>query len=310
MFKLLERRRSGCWIKGFFLGLLGYSDDNVLLAPSLNALQDMILSCQEFAAGHNLRFSTDPNPSKCKTKTLAFLKSKRSLPNLILCGNPLPWTDKCKHLGITITNKIDGCQTDIQIKNANYIEKNIELNQEFHFSHPETRLEINRIFNSHYYGSPLWDLFSPGARSIETSYNRSVKIMFGLPLATHRSLIEPLTGHQHVSKVLMRRFLGFMEKICKSKKEALKMLMETARDDVRSTTGSNYRNIMLLCGKTSPCQVEIEDVHRIQYVTNDEEDQWKAGVIKEIVNIKNGFKSVPGFDSEELDQVLEYLCTS
>ena len=44
---------------------LGYSDDNVCLAPSLSALQDMIN--EEFAKSHNLRFSTDLEPKKCKT---------------------------------------------------------------------------------------------------------------------------------------------------------------------------------------------------------------------------------------------------
>ena len=51
---------------------------------------------------------------------MAFLKTQRALPNLKLYGNPLPWTDRCKHLGTTITNKIDGCEEDIRIKNAMY----------------------------------------------------------------------------------------------------------------------------------------------------------------------------------------------
>ena len=63
LFTRLERRRSGCWFNGFFLGLLGYSDDNVCLAPSLNALQDMLDTCEKYAAEHNLKFSTNPIPS-------------------------------------------------------------------------------------------------------------------------------------------------------------------------------------------------------------------------------------------------------
>ena len=130
LFSLLEQRRAGCWIKGHFLGLLGYSDDNVCLKPSLSALQEMIRICEEFAKLHNLKFSTDPNPKKCKTKTLAFLKKPRDIPNVYLCGNPFPWTDKFKHLGVTIGNKIDGCSLDMNIKNAQYVSKNIELNQD------------------------------------------------------------------------------------------------------------------------------------------------------------------------------------
>ena len=33
LFQLLEKRRSGCWVKGIFLGLLGYSDNNIGNSP-------------------------------------------------------------------------------------------------------------------------------------------------------------------------------------------------------------------------------------------------------------------------------------
>ena len=125
LFNLLEKNRAGCWINGFFMGLIGYSDDNICLAPSLKALQDMLKICEEFALSHNLQFSTHPDPQRCITKTMAFLERPRALPNLLLCGNTLPWTSKCKHLGINIENKINGCEQDMQMKNAQYISKNI-----------------------------------------------------------------------------------------------------------------------------------------------------------------------------------------
>ena len=84
------------------------------------------------------------------------MKKWRPLPSLKLCGNPLPWTTKYKHLGMNLENKIDGCQQDIKVKNAQYIGKNLELNQEFYFSHPFTKLKLNQIYNSHYSGSVLW----------------------------------------------------------------------------------------------------------------------------------------------------------
>ena len=121
LFATLERQRSGCWIQSYFMGLLGYSDDNICLAPSLHALQKMLKTCEDFAFSHNLKFSTDPNPIKCKTKTMAFLKKPCDLPNLMLCENPLPWTDGCKHLGINLENIINGCEHDMRTKNAQYI---------------------------------------------------------------------------------------------------------------------------------------------------------------------------------------------
>ena len=308
LFQVLEKRRSGCWVNGFFLGLLGYSDDNVCLAPSLNALQDMLETCEKYASDHNLKFSTNPIPSKCKTKTLAFLKNPRPLPNLYLCGHPLPWTTSCKHLGITIGDKIDGCEEDIKNKNAQYIRKNVELNQEFSFTHPMTKLRLNNIYNSHFYGSPLWNLFGPGAKTMESTYNRSVKIMLDLPYSTHRSLIEPLTGETHVRTLFNNRFLGFMENISASGKKALIMLMETAKKDVRSVTGRNFRNIMLQVGKTSVHEVRKGDT--VEYFKLEAEEIWKVEAIKEIIDTKAGNLEVPGFSTDELNEILLHFCTS
>ena len=43
---------------------------------------------QPNAHDQNLILSTDPNPSKCKRKCIAFLKKQRDISPLILCANP------------------------------------------------------------------------------------------------------------------------------------------------------------------------------------------------------------------------------
>ena len=134
--------------------------------------------------------------------------------------------------------------------------------------------------------------------------------MLGLPYATHRSLIEPLTGEQHIMKVLVSRFLGFMDKIASSKKKAVKMLMETSRRDIRSVTGQNFRNIMILAGKTCVEEIKKEDAKKIEYFPMDENDRWKVNVIKEIIEVKNNRLDIDNFELEELDEILTYLCTS
>ena len=135
LFSILRKNRSGCWIRGSYFGILGYSDDSLLLAPSLDALQEIIGICEKYAATHYLRFSTDPNPNKCKTKCLAFLQRDRPLPSMHLFGNPLPWVKSGKHLGITVSNKIGRMKTNILIKRAEYINRNNDILQEFLFSH-------------------------------------------------------------------------------------------------------------------------------------------------------------------------------
>ena len=116
-------------------------------------------------------------------------------------------------MGNNIGNVMDGMKKDMLIKRARYIDKNNELCQEFYFAHPKSKLQVNQIFNMHFIGSPLWDLFSREAEKVENTYNSSVRIMCNLPRETHRFFIEPLTDTIHLKSILIKRFLSFIEHI-------------------------------------------------------------------------------------------------
>ena len=308
LFALLKQRRSGCWVLGNYHGIFGYSDDNWLLAPSLNALQDMLYTCEEYASSHNLKFSTDINPAKCKTKLMAFLKKPRELPGLLLCGNPLPWVNQLKHLGNSISNNMDGCQLDMRIKNAQYIDKNNSVCQEFFFAYPRTKVQLNTIFNNHFTGSQLWKFGSKEFEKMEATYNRSIKIMHELPFATHRYLIELISGSPHLRRTLVRRYLSFIDKVRNSKKMALRQLLEIAQGDVRMTTGANLRFIMLQAKKNRVADLEAGNVD-IEYYPVNEAEEWKIGLVKELIDVKHDDLAIEGMD-EELEEIFEYICTS
>ena len=103
---------------------------------------------EEFNVEHGLEFSTDPNPSKSKTKYIAWLNVKRNLPNIILSGNKTPWVSKIKHLGNTITNHSSIMTKDMEEKKAKYIAKCNELIQEFSFTSTKTKFKLNYIYNN------------------------------------------------------------------------------------------------------------------------------------------------------------------
>ena len=105
-----------------------------------------------------MTFSTDPNPDKCKTKLMAFLKKPRELPSLELCVTKLPWVDKVKHLGNTISNDMDGNQLDMRVKAAWYVDRNNTICQEFYSVHLKAKSKINNIYNGHFTGSQLWKM--------------------------------------------------------------------------------------------------------------------------------------------------------
>ena len=172
LFKILRKKKSGCWVHNDLFGIIGYADGTFLLSPSLDTLQDMITTCENYTSAHSLSFSTDVNPNRCKTKCPVFLKSDRVLRNIKLNGRDLPWVTSTKHLGSMIHNTENGMVRDLMEKRAAYINKNNELMQEFGFAHSDTMIKINNIFNTAFYGSVLWDLFGKEAKRLEKNMER------------------------------------------------------------------------------------------------------------------------------------------
>ena len=168
---------------------------------------------------------------------------------------------------------------DIKIRRGKFINKNIELNQEFWFSHPSTRITINTIYNFDFTGSPIWDLFCKEAVMLENSWNTAVRIMYDLPLQTHRYFIEPLSGAKHWKFVLIERFLGFLEQILKSRKTVPKHILKYVKHDVKSVTGSNLRNILLLTDRDAIEEVSKHDIKALKYHEVTIENSWKIGLI-------------------------------
>ena len=308
LFKYLREGSSGCWINGHYMGILGYSDDNILLAPSRSALQNMLNICEDYAKGHNLKFSTDKNPKKCKTKCMKFLQKNRTVKPLDLCGNPLPWVEGAKHLGNYIENKIDGLKKDMKMKRADYINKNNELIQEFSFCHPKTIFSLNKTYNSHFSGSCLWDLFCRESQMLENTWNTSIRLMFDLPLQTHTIFIEPVSGSPHLKNILIKRFLTFIRAVKTSPKLILTNLLKIICRDVRSVTGSNLRNILLLVNKCDVMELQPVDANTVQYRKKDNKNNCQVEMIKELIEIKNETLAVENFDQTEIAEILDYLC--
>ena len=308
LIKVLRKNSDGCWIGNTFLGIIIYADDIVLLSPSLDGLQNMINTCCNYAKEHNLTFSTNEDPSKSKTKCMVFQKKKRVLRKLKLDKKDLPWVNSVKHLGSTITNNIE-CMMDQDLveKRAMYISRNNELLQEFFFAHQKTKIWINNVYNTSFYGSPLWDIFSKNYIRLEKSWNVSQRIMLNLPRTTHRFFLEPLSETMHIVKSLKKRFINFISKIRESKKHVLRRVLHEIENDCRSTTG---RNIRKLCLEYKVSKLADIDINENQYKEIPEGDDWKIGMVDEINNLKNGCLEIVEFTVEEVDEICKFICSS
>jgi len=90
---LAALRKSGeeCIINRRWYGSFFYADDGILLSTSIKGLQHMVNLCQSHADENDLMFSTDPVPSKSKTKCMAFPSgASPEMPSILLNGDTLP----------------------------------------------------------------------------------------------------------------------------------------------------------------------------------------------------------------------------
>ena len=67
---------------------------------------------------------------------------------------------------------------------------------------------------------------------------------------------------------------------------------------------------MLLLGESRVEYVKLEDSSSLPYHNLEPNEAWRVSSIKEIINTKAGMLEVPGFQTEELEEILHHLCTS
>ena len=141
-------------------------------------------------------------------------------------------------------------------------------------------------------------------------YRYSNSQLFHLPYATHWYLIEPVSGMQHMSITLIRNFLNFTNKIKQSPKAVLRHLYSIAKADVRTTTGSNLRNILLQTSLTSVDDLHPGAVKQLKYMEMKDMDMWRIPIIKEALDIRFGNINPPdGWTMDEFDEILNFACT-
>ena len=130
------------------------------------------------------------------------------------------------------------------------------------------------------------------------------------PYATHRYLIEPVSGIQHMTITLIKNFLSFIEKVKQSPKQIMRHLYNICKDDVRTTTGSNLRNILLQTSLPSVDDLQPGIVQQLKYFKIKDRDMWRIPIIKEAMDIRAGNLDIPeGWTKDELEEILHLACT-
>ena len=186
-----------------------------------------------------------------------------------------------------------------------------EIQQQFGYYNPRVILKLLSIYSTALYGSSLWQLASEEHHKLVRSWNTAVKIVWDLPHSTHTRFLESLSPVPHLDSVLFGRYIGFIDSLLQSKKSLIRLVFSSCSGDLHSLTGQNLAFILLKYQKlTLPAlTAERTRIKKCRVYPSTEEDSWKIKLIEEIALLKKNHLEI-NFTSDDLEDILEYICTS
>ena len=125
--------------------------------------------------------------------------------------------------------------------------------------------------------------------------------VYGVPNTTHRYLIESLSKSSHLKAVIYKRYLSFVHSVVDSKKDCLSSLGKKMLGDCGSITNKNIELISKETGHEnvmgmSPCEV----VNGYQYSPVPESEEWRVGLLDELIDLRKGALKVEWDDGTRL----------
>ena len=271
----------------------------------------MVQLCQKFASENNLKFSTNSNPTKSKTKCIHFSKQRMDLAKIELNGDYLPWVDSAKHVGNTL-ERDNSFSRDIALKRGDFIGRVHSIMQEVYFANPLVKMKMMRIYTTSFYGSSLWNIFDGSCQKLFTAWNTSVRMAFGVPRETHRYLLESISECVHPQQMLVKRFLKFHKTLQQSRKKSMRLLSMLSEGNLMTTYGQNLWKISHKCKEDIKMLTSRNVGDKFKYAPIPDEEMWKIDVIKEMLELKWNESEIDNFEVEnnDLDLMIRFLCTS
>ena len=315
LLQILRESGFGCHINGEFFGAMIFADDIMLLSASLSGLQTLIDISQGFASSKNLKFGTDPDPSKSKTKCIVFSKQKKDrVPSVqvMLDGVPLPWVTQVKHLG-NVLQCDNSMSVDVLQKRGKYIGKVNSLLQEFHYAEASIVTKLINIYATSFYGSGTWDINSAECEKLYRSWNVTIRLVYNLDRCTHRYLIEPVSQCLHPKVMIASRFVTFYKSLVKSEKFGVRFLAKLNERDQRTVLGKTLHSLLNQCGLQ---ESRLEDLcasivkRKCTYFSVPEDQKWRLPMLQELIRIRDGNLLIENMGQQDIKEMIEHLCTS
>jgi hypothetical protein len=168
---------------------------------------------------------------------------------------------------------------------------------------------VGGLFNSkcaHLYGCEAWDQGDPCVDKFYTTWNRSVRKLYGLPYTTHTRFLAEFVHRPHVKTQVLRRFYKLFQNMLQSENKHVCFLANMMKEDARSIMGRNIRVISRIYGIDLG---KLKAGHCVHFnVVLDDADDITVKTIMELREVLKGKTVVQGFNDEDINNIMVSLC--
>ena len=312
----LSDNGSGCYIGTFFVGALAYADDLVLIAPSANAMRQMLQICDEYARNYKVKF----NSYKSKCLRCHPTGSSKRPSNSVYClpfqigSHIIEFVDSWPHLGHIITSDCDD-SVDISSKKTSFIGQVNKILCNFRSICCLTKSKLVKAYCTSFYGVELWDLSHRDIESLCVAWRKGIRRIWQIPNTTHSVLLPFLCNTIPPLDLFYKRMLSFMHRCLNSQSLIVAFV---ARHAILHGAGESImgRNIVNCALRYNVSQDDILTMMFSPYdidkrYTQDENACNTATLLFELLQCRDGNLrlSSNNFDRFDIANMIELLCT-
>jgi hypothetical protein len=310
----LTRSNKGCYMGSFFVGVLAYADDLVLLSPTPRAMRSMLAVCDSYASEFCISFNA--NKSKCLL-IRPRSKSRGDVvhPRFKVGGKIIDFVDKWPHLGHIITDTLSD-DADICSRRNSLVGQINNVLCYFGKLEAVTKVKLMKSYCSSFYGCEIWDFWNNSVEHFCKAWRHGQRAVWKLPYNTHRRFLPIICDSIPVLDEICRRFLLFLHRMLIGDCELVKFVIRSSLLNIGMFSYCG-RNALYCCERFG---FTISDIMHVDFRPNNvrqycienrsNDDIQLTNMVLELIFIRDNTFDLDGFCRDEILNIINFLCSA
>ena len=165
-------------------------------------------------------------------------------------------------------------------KRAKFIQASVETREMFKWAAPQEIIKAIKVHNRAFYGSSLWDLNGVKTKQVFSTWNTTVKLVWGCPQHTRTYILQHVLacGYQSAWMDIVTRFPKFFHSLRRSESKEVQVLSRYWAREIRYVTGKNLQYIKDVSGLnpwTAPAGILRNALQAVELVDVPHQDAWR-----------------------------------